>query len=463
VTVTDQSTGDRRPRIAVEQRGIEHIPGGERHGHPWQIGTMWSGLSTNVLSVVYGTVLIEMGLNWWQAVAATVIGNLSWILTGIVSLAGPAAGTTTFGVSRLVFGRRGVQPVAFFNWIMMLGYEVLDLVIMVLAAKTLLGMAGVTVSTGGELALVAVLSVLQAVLPLLGHGALTAVLRLLVVPFAAIFIVMAWLVAGHGHLGGTPPSTVAVFLTGIALTASSSGLGWAPTAADYSRYLPARTSRARIAAAVTVGGAVPQILLMMLGAAIAIAMPKATDPVSGLSTVFPHWLVVVYLLLLVVQMVALNAADLYSSGVTLQALGLRLRRWQAVLLDGCICAVVGAFVVSSGGFYTFVNNLLLFMIVWLAPWTGVFVIDMWRRHGRYDDSTTPVTRLIAPRALAAQALGMVASLLCLNTTLFTGPVSAALGHADFSLAAGLIVGAVTYLLLTRGDSGALSEVPPVRV
>ncbi|GAA4399919.1 purine-cytosine permease family protein [Tsukamurella soli] len=456
MTVTDDPIGDRRPRIAIERRGIEHIPAGERRGHPLQLGAMWSGLTLNVLSVVYGTILVQMGLSWWQAVAASILGNLSWILTGIVSLAGPAAGTTTFGVTQLVFGRWGVRPVAFFNWIMMLGYEVLDLVIMVLAAKALLGMAGIAVPDGLELALVLVLSVAQAILPLLGHAALTRVVRVLAVPFAACFVIMAALVAGKVHTGGTPPTTLAVFLTGVALTASSSGLGWSPTSADYSRYLPQRTSRSRIVLAVSVGGAVPQILLMMLGAAIAIAMPKATDPVSGLPTVFPHWLVAGYLVLVIVQMVALNAADLYSSGVTLQAMGLRLRRWQAVVLDGCLCAVVGAIVVSSNGFYTFVNNFLLFMIVWFAPWTGVFVTDMWCRRGRYDDSTAPLRRLFAPRALCAQATGMVASVLCLHTSIFTGPVSAALGHADLSLVAGILVGAGTYLLLRR--SGAETSV-----
>ena len=186
---------DQKSLISVEQRGIEHIPESERHGRPWQVGVMWSGLVLNVLSVVYGSILVALGLNVWQALLAIVLGNLTWIVTGVVSLAGPAAGTTTFGVSRIVFGRRGVRPVAFFNWIMMLGYEVLDLVVMVLAASALLKMGGVQVSNPIQVALVVGLSVLQSILPLLGHSAVTTVLRVLVLPFAAIFLIMAWLIA----------------------------------------------------------------------------------------------------------------------------------------------------------------------------------------------------------------------------------------------------------------------------
>ncbi|AFA75970.1 putative permease, nucleobase cation symporter-1 family (NCS1) [Gordonia polyisoprenivorans VH2] len=445
-TVDDESISstDRKKRVTVEQRGIEYIPHEERHGRTWHLGAMWSGLVLNVLTVVYGTILVQLGLNWWQALLAIVLGNLSWILTGLVSLAGPAAGTTTFGASQLVFGRLGVRPVAAFNWLMMIGYEVLDLVVMVLAAGELLRMAGVTVSTPVQFVLVIGLSVLQAVLPLLGHHAVTKVLRMLVIPFAAIFLIMAFLVVDKVHLGHQGPSSIAVFLSGIALVASSSGLGWASSAADYSRYLPPATGRLSLTSAVALGGAIPQMLLMVLGVAIALAMPDSTDPVSGLSAVFPTWLVVIYLLLVIVQMVSLNAVDLYSSGVTLQACGVRLRRWQAVMIDGILCGVVGLAVVFAGDFYTFVSNFLLFMIVWFAPWSAVFLVDMWRRRGRYPDATASLRRSWSPPALSAQSIGMVASLVCINTSVFTGPVATALGDADLSVVAGLLVGGIAY-------------------
>ncbi|MGE0776881.1 purine-cytosine permease family protein [Mycolicibacterium sp.] len=443
------STSDRRPRLAVERRGIEYIPDGERHGHPWQLGAMWSGLVMNVLTVVYGTLLVAMGLNWWQALLAIVLGNLTWVIAGVVSLAGPAAGTTTFGVSQLIFGRAGVRPIAFFNWIMMLGYEVLDLVVMVLATGALLDMAGVRVPTSGQVLIVVLLSVLQAVLPLLGHAAITKVLRLLVIPFAAIFLAMAWLVADDIQIADSAPGSLAVFLGGVALAASGSGLGWSSTAADYSRYLPASTGRLRTVAAVTLGGGVPQALLMTLGAAIAIALPDAADPVAGLSTVFPAWLVVIYLVLVIVQMLSLNGVDLYSSGVTLQALGVRVSRWQAVLVDGVLCGIVGAMVVLSGSFYQFVSNFLLFMIVWFAPWAGVFLADFVLRRGRYPRASGALLPSFSKAGVGAQLLGMIAAALCINTTIFVGPVAAALGGADTSVVAGLLVGALTYPVLLR--------------
>jgi purine-cytosine permease-like protein len=436
-------------RFGIERRGIDYIPDSERHGRPWQLGAMWSGLVMNVLTVVYGTLLVAMGLNWWQALLAIVFGNLTWLIAGVVSIAGSAAGTTTFGVSQMIFGRTGVRPVAFFNWVMMLGYEVLDLVVMVLATNALLGLAGVEVSTAGQVVIVVALSLVQALLPLLGHAAITKVLRVLVIPFSAIFLVMAYLVADDIELTTGAPGSLALFLGGVALAASGSGLGWSSTAADYSRYLPADTSRVRIVAAVTLGAGIPQTLLMALGAAIALGMPDAVDPVSGLSTVFPAWLVVIYLLLVIVQMVSLNGVDLYSSGVTLQALGVRISRWQAVAVDGVLCGVVGAAVVLSGSFYQFVSTFLLFMIVWFAPWAGVFVTDLVRRRGRYPRASEAAYQSFSWAGIVAQLFGMVAAALCINTTIFVGPVAAALGGADLSVVAGVLIGAFSYLILLQ--------------
>ena len=443
----------------IELRGIDHVPDRERRGRPRDIGLMWSGVVLNVQVVVYGALLVGFGLNWWQCLLAILIGNLTWLVAGLCSLAGPAAGTTTFAINRAALGRDGNRPVAFFNWLMQVGYEVLDLVLMVLATTALLRIAGVTLSTAGAVAVVLGLAVLQSVLPVIGHAAITRVLRMLVIPFAALFVVLAWLTADRFAPVAGPPAGWAAFLGGVALTASASGLGWSSNAADYSRYLPRGTDRRRLVGAVTLGGGVPQVLLMVLGTAVAFVVPGAGDPIGGLPTSFPLWFVAPYLVLLVVQMTAINAVDLYSSGVTLQAMGVRIGRWQAVVLDGALCAVLGLVVVLSGDFTTILSNFLLFMIVWFAPWAAIFVVDFALRGGHYD--TTVLTARAAgdgcrrrpggfhSSGVIAQLGGMVASALWINTTVFVGPLAAATGGLDLSVPAGLLVAGVLYLVLGR--------------
>lgn len=451
VSVSDEPAETIVPsnRGGVERHGIDVIPVDERHGTSSQIGLMWSGVVLNVQVVVYGALLVGFGLNWWQCVAAIAIGNLTWVITGLCSLAGPAAGTTTFAINRVPFGRHGNRPIAFFNWIMQLGYEVLGLVLMTLAVTALLALVGLTPSTPATVAIALGLAVIQSILPIIGHAAITRVLRVLVVPFAALFLVLAWLTAAKLQITTMAPAGWTAFLGGIALAVSASGLGWTPNAADYSRYLRPDVSKRALVTAVAVGGALPQCLLMVLGVAVAMVVPAATDPISGLAGAYPVWFVAPYLVFLIVQMVTLNAVDLYSSGVTLQAIGLRIGRWQAVALDGAICALVGLMVVLSGSFSAFVGDFLLFMIVWFAPWAAIFVVDYVLGGGRYDvDVLSGRGPGFVWTGVAAQAAGMAAALLWLDTTVYTGPLAAASG-IDLSAPAGLIVGGTTYYLAAR--------------
>ena len=45
----------------------------------------------------------------------------------------------------------------------------------------------------------------------------------------------------------------------------------------------------------------------------------------------PSWVVVIFLLFAIVQLFGINSLDLYSSGVSLQAMGIHLKRYQAVV------------------------------------------------------------------------------------------------------------------------------------
>ncbi|MFM9441111.1 purine-cytosine permease family protein [Streptomyces acidiscabies] len=264
--ISDESITPSSRLKLMEQRSIDVIPPAERRGRVRHLGLLWSGMVLNVFTVVYGALLITLGLSLWQAALAIVIGNLTWIVTGLASLPGPRAGTTTFMVNRTIMGVHGNRLLAVCNWLMQVGYQVLDTVLMALAATSLLGLAGVGVSEWGQVGVIVLFSALQSTLPVMGHALITRVLNLLAAPFAVVFLLLAWLTADRFDYVSTQPSPLAVFLGGVALIASAGGLGWTPNATDLSRYLPADTRPGRVVAAVALGGALPQMLLMFTGA-----------------------------------------------------------------------------------------------------------------------------------------------------------------------------------------------------
>lgn len=455
---------EREKALAVERRGIHYIPRADRYARPRDLFWMWMGGLFNVETLVTGALLIAIGLSLPQAVVIIVIGNLSYLLVGAASLQGPRAGTATFAISRAAFGPNGSRGVSFLNWLTMLGYETLGLSLVVLAGLALFDKAGVHTTTSLKVICILLAAALQFVLPLFGHAAILRALKYLTYPFVVLFVIMAVLTAQRVH-----PSQLhqhgdgATIALGFALVFATAGLGWANQANDYSRYLPPETPMRSIMGWVSLGSWIPGTALMIIGAAAASGDASASDPIAGLPQIFPVWFVVPYLIVILPQLFAINGLTLYSSGLSLQAVGLRLRRWQAVVLDTVISALLTFLITFLSSFYTFLSDLLLFVIVWLAPWAGIFLVDCWLRRNRYDiRSLFSRTGGLYWRtggwhipAVVAQVVGMAASASWIDTSVFKGPLSSATNGADFSALMGFVFGGVIYWLLAR--KSVLSE------
>jgi nucleobase:cation symporter-1, NCS1 family len=457
--------GDVSDEPAFEARGIEYIPVTERRGGPLDLMWMWAGALFNVEYVVYGALVISFGLAFWQAALVIVIGNLSYLITGIGSLQGPRAGTSVFAITRAPFGYGGARLVSVFNWITQVGYETEGLALVVLAGLALAAKAGIHTSTGLKAAMIVLAGAIQLVLPVLGHRAMLRILRLLVAPFVVLFIALAIFTLPKAHLGAGSSADFATVMIALALVLSAGGYGWVMNANDYSRYLAPDVRPRRLVWAVALGGFVPSTLLSLLGAAVATAVSSATDPISGLPQAFHGWFLVPYLIFVIFQLFAINSVDLYSSGLTLQTIIPRIRRWQTVLIDTVVACILTAITVFSASFNTFIEDFLLFMIVWIAPWVAIFLCDWALRRGRYDSRSLLSGRAgiywrtggIHVPGVIAQVIGMLAAASWLDTTVWKGPLSSATGGADFSVFRGALFGAGVYLALgqrtVRAEAG----------
>ncbi len=460
MTVTGPAVVSGRDDTAfrVEQRGIGHVPDAERWARPRDLAAMWAGSGLQFEYLVYGALLMTFGFTFGQAIALIVVGNLSYLFLGLCSLQGPAAGTTVFTITRAGWGPIGARIVAFFNWITQLGFESEGLILIVLAGEALAAKAGYHTGTPGKIALILGAAAVQSVLPLLGHATVVKTLRVLTVPFVVFFVVLASLTLGKAHSGGVAHgASWQLFLVGLAFTITLSGLGWVENGNDFSRYVPRTASRRAIVGWVFVGGAIPEILVMSLGAAVATFVPTAGgNPISDFPRAFPAWFLVPFLVVTIVQLFGINSVDLYSSGVTLQALGLGIRRWQAVLVDTIIAGAVTAYAVFSSSFSRLLEDFVAIVIVWIAPWMAIFLVDWVLRGGRYVPGELQRTDRdglywrhhgVHWPAVLSHVLGGLAAALTISTTFYTSPVTRATGGADFSVFAGIVVGGVAYLVM----------------
>ncbi len=439
---------------------------------------MWAGASVNVEYFVYGAVLLGFGFSFWQVLSLIVIGNLSWFLVGLCSLQGPDTGTTVFAINRASYGPNGSRVLAFFNWITLLGFEAEGLILIVGAAMVISSLAGFDPGAPAKIAFIALAVGVQIALPFLGHATMVKVLRVLIVPFTLIYVAMAIYSAGHVHLTShaAPYVNWQLYFVGLAFTITLAGLSWTECGNDYSRYLPRGASRVGTVSWIVAATAIPQIACMTLGAVVAtfVGSTGSADAWNGANpfqafttthTVIPSWFVVIFMAFAVVQLFGINSLDLYSSGVTLQALGVKWKRYQCVLLDSAICLGVVYYAVFNSSFATYMKDFVDVVIAWIAPWFAIFVVDWWMRDSRYvpgDLQKTDASSIYWASngwnwaAIGAQVIGMIAALSALNPApplrfpSWLNPITIHSGGADFSVFTGIVVAGIAYLVLGWG-------------
>jgi len=474
----------------IERRGIDFVPESERWATPRNIGALWTGSAINVEYFIYGALLMGFGFSFWTALSIILIGNVSFLLLGLASLQGPETGTAAFASSRAAFGTRGSRILSFFNWITQLGFETEGLILIVGSVIVLFQLAGVHVSSPLKVVFIILAAAIQAVMPYLGHATMVKVLRALIIPFGAIFVVIA--VYDFQHGGGLSKgfgSGWELYTGGLAFVFALSGLGWTECGNDYTRYVPRDAKKSAIVGWIFLGTAIPEIIMMCLGA--------LTSPFPSPSTIWngsnpfaafrkqhyvPTWIVVLFLVFAVVQLFGINSLDLYSSGVSLQAMGLRLKRYQAVLLDSVLACALTIWAEFQSTFSLYMKEFVGVIIVWIAPWLGIYLVDWTLRRFRYSASELQRTDPggiywswggFNWNALVSFAVGLVCSTLAFSKApppvnfpfhwmtpisnhygsacagnLVHGVCTAGwYGGADFSVYTGIIVGGLLYFIL----------------
>jgi purine-cytosine permease-like protein len=397
----------------------------------------------------------------WQAVAVIVVGNLFWLLTGLLAISGPAAGAPSEVITRAVYGIRGNRVNnAVTGWLISVCYFALNLAAAATAAFALVEKAGITANTGVKATVVVVIAALTLTISVYGHALIVRLYLPITLVLTAVFAVVGVAVVDHADFGYTPAAPLtgtdlwATVLAGITLTASGP-LSYT-TSADFSRYLPRTASAKAIAGWTAFGAFLPSIVVCSLGALAATGVDMS-DPQSALARILPGWFEPVFLLALVLGTIAINALTAYSAGLALQAVGLRVRRTVSVLVDGAVAVALTLYALLVSDFLDTVSDVLQLTVVLLGPAMAVYAADILLRRNRYDGHAltdeTPAgpfwytAGVNRPGALALAA-GVTVSALSVDT-LYTGPIATALHGIDIALPAGVVVSALTYTALMR--------------
>src|SRR5207245_220890 len=178
----------------------------------------------------------------------------------------------------------------------------------------------------------------------------------------------------------------------LIFAATGFGLGWVNSGADYSRYLPRSASSAGVVAWTTFGAAVAPVLLVVYGLLLAASDQKlnqaiGADPIGALTTLLPTWYLVLFALVAIGGLIGGAVLDIYSSGLALLTLGLKVPRWTAAGIDGVIMILGTIYVVwIASNFIGPFEGFLITLGVPISAWCGVFLADLLLRKRDYAEA-----------------------------------------------------------------------------
>src|SRR4029079_8187632 len=121
------------------------------------------------------------------------------------------------------------------------------------------------------------------------------------------------------------------------------------------------------------------IIAVLAGTAV-----DMTDPIGAIRPLVPGWIYVPVVLILLVGSVANNILTIYSSSMSLQTIGLKIKRYQGVFIDGVIGTAMAFYATFGTDFLTALTEFLQLALIWYAPYTAIFIVDMYLRKNEYD-------------------------------------------------------------------------------
>ena len=446
-----------QPPRYVENRHIDQIPPGARHGKPWHQFVFWFGGNINVFNVVLGAVVVLIGLTFWQALAAIAVGALiGALLIALHATQGPRLGVPQSIQSRGQFGFYGSAFMFPAVLLINVGFIAACLVI------------GAQAMTGVTSALtipewIVILAVPSVVIGIFGYRWIHRVMQATAVVIGVALVIIFAQGLRYGALPARETTwarpTSGLFLAGVALLVIDL-LSYGPLVSDYTRYLPAATSGRRLFWGIYAGSVLATFCSCAVGAYLAALLP-ALGPVGAIGKVSGSWALVI----MAVSLIDSNTVNAYTGSFQILAFGGMWRRFKAesliVRLVPFVCVMAAGVVTAYLGYRSFVTNLTNFLDVLLVifiPWSAVNLADYFLvRRGRYDVASfftaDGAYGRFAWRGLLAYTAGLAAEWPFVSQPDFTGPLVRTLGGADISWLVGWFAAAIAYLLLVAFTPG----------
>jgi nucleobase:cation symporter-1, NCS1 family len=430
------------------------IPAAARHGKSWQQLFFWAGANFNVFNLVLGGVVVVIGLTFWWAIIAIVVGALiGGLLIALHATQGPRLGVPQTIQSRGQFGFYGAAFLFPVVLLLNVGFTAVYFVIQAQSFQ----------AVGGSLTIpewILILTVPAVIIGIFGYRWIHRAVQATTVIVGVSLIVIFVRTLTYGSLPATQTTqlapSVGLFVGGVALLVIDL-LSFGPFVSDYTRYLPGDTNPRRLFWAIYSGSVLATVASCALGAYLTALFGASSDPITDIGKISGKWALVVMGL----SLIGSDAFNAYTGTFQVLAFGNMWRRFNsasaALRIVPLIIVMAVGVVIAILGYKSFVaslSSLLNLLLVVLIPWSAVNLIDYFViRHGNYKVASffDPDSRYgrFAWRGLLAYAIGLVLELPFISQVYWIGWFVQDLGGADISWIVGFVVAGGTYVWLAK--------------
>ena len=313
----------------------------------------------------------------------------------LVSIAGKRGSAPTLVLSRAPFGRWGNTLPCLVSYVLLVGWETVLVALSTFATATVFGRLGWSDGNTTKIVAFLVVALIIVLAGILGFHTimwLQKYLTIAMILVTAVYVVLTWHHIDLAAARSLPSGSLSATIGAGILVLTGFGVGWVNTGADYSRYLPRSSSTSGVVWWPTIGGSLPVVVLVAYGVLLAASSKQlsgaiSSDPIGALTTILPTWFLVPFALVAVGGLISGAMMDIYSSGLTLLTLGLRVPRWTAAALDGVLMVLGAIYIVwYSHSFLGLFEAFLIILGVPMAAWCGIFLADLLMRRRDYDEA-----------------------------------------------------------------------------
>ena len=383
--------------LGYEANGINVIGEDERKGVPRSLFWPWFAANISVLGLGYGAYVLEGGVSFWQAVLAGLIGIIvSFLLVGFIAVAGKRGSAPTLVLSRAAFGVQGNKLPSLVSWVLNVGWEIILVVLATLATATVFHQLGWSSGDATKVIAFLVITALVVGSAALGFDTIMRLQAIITVITGVLDRRLLHPGRGQDPLGDGLRAALRV-VPGLPRRDRAGRHRLRPGLGEHRGRLlalPAAPVLRRRGGVLDHVRVVDRAGVPARVRACCSRDPRRTllqainaDPIGALSTILPTWYLVPFVIVAVLGLVGGAVLDIYSSGLTMLAAGVRIPRWSAALIDGALMIAGAIYMVFfSTNFFGPFEGFLITLGVPISAWCGVMLADILLRRRAYADA-----------------------------------------------------------------------------